>query len=87
MNQFGIFFLEFLFCCIYLLYLYYYRVVIPPRETDTRVQAKGLFPNALVSRGHDWIWGDQDGIIDNNNNNHCYYNTVHSWRYRKVGSS
>lgn len=38
-----------------------YRVTMPARGTGPRIQAKGLFPNAVVSRGHDWIWGDQDG--------------------------
>ncbi len=34
---------------------------MPARGTGKRIQAKGLFANASVSRGHDWIWGDQDG--------------------------
>jgi len=25
------------------------------------MSAKGIFPNAEVVRGHDWLWGDQDG--------------------------
>ena len=26
-----------------------------------KLAAKGLFTNAEVIRGHDWLWGDQDG--------------------------
>jgi hypothetical protein len=25
------------------------------------VVARGFFPDAEVVRGHDWLWGDQDG--------------------------
>ena len=32
-----------------------------PRKTSKRITVKGLFPNAKVVRGRDWIWGDQDG--------------------------
>ena len=33
------------------------------REGAGRVMAMGLFPDAEVVRGHDWIWGDQDGNV------------------------
>ena len=36
---------------------------MPARGTGKRIQAKGLFATASVSRGHDWIWGDQDGEL------------------------
>ena len=34
---------------------------LPPRKSSKRLTAKGLFPDAKVLRGHDWLWGDQDG--------------------------
>lgn len=37
------------------------RVRLPARGTSSRVLAKGLFKDAEVARGQDWIWGDQDG--------------------------
>ena len=37
------------------------RVRAPPRASSERVAVKGLFPGALVVRGHNWRWGDQDG--------------------------
>ena len=38
-----------------------YSVVVPTRESSKKVLAKGFFPDAEVIRGHDWLWGDQDG--------------------------
>ena len=29
-----------------------------------RIKARGIFPGALVERGTDWRWGDQDGETD-----------------------
>ena len=37
------------------------RILVPPRKNARKVVAKGLFPNAIVVRGHDWKWEDQDG--------------------------
>eukprot|EP00731_Ephydatia_muelleri_P014626 Em0008g346a len=37
------------------------RVRVAPRSNATRIAAKGIFPNAEVVRGKDWVWGDQDG--------------------------
>lgn len=34
---------------------------VSPRKTSKRITVRGLFPNAKVVRGRDWIWGDQDG--------------------------
>ena len=31
------------------------------RPKAVKVQAKGFFPGAKVSRGRDWKWADQDG--------------------------
>ena len=30
-------------------------------RSKTLIKAKGIFPGALVVRGMDWKWGDQDG--------------------------
>ena len=38
------------------------RVEIPPRSGARRVMSIGMFPYAEVARGHDWLWGDQDGM-------------------------
>lgn len=32
-----------------------------PRLGAKTIEAKGIFPRAEVTRGHDWLWGDQDG--------------------------
>ena len=34
---------------------------MPARESSKKVLAKGFFQDAEVVRGHDWLWGDQDG--------------------------
>lgn len=31
------------------------------RSISLRIRAMGIFPGAEVTRGKDWIWGDQDG--------------------------
>lgn len=36
-------------------------VPIPPRKISKKISARGLFPDAKVVRGQDWIWGNQDG--------------------------
>ena len=38
------------------------RVIVPPRKSSKTVIAKGFFADAVVVRGHDWLWGDQDGM-------------------------
>ena len=38
-----------------------HSVVLPTRESSQKICAKGFFANAKVVRGHDWLWGDQDG--------------------------
>ena len=40
-----------------------YRVRVPPRCDAQRVELRGLFPGALVTRGRDWRWGNQDGEL------------------------
>ena len=37
------------------------RTRVSPRMDARRVVAKGLFPGAVVVRGCDWRWNDQDG--------------------------
>ena len=32
-----------------------------PRSTATKVISRGICPSAMVVRGFDWDWGDQDG--------------------------
>ena len=63
------------------------RVVISPRETEKRLQSKGLFPTASVSRGNDWIWGDQDGRLCSNCVRAIIIIILHfeySWRHRNL---
>ena len=42
-------------------YMYLHRVPVPARSGGRRVKAKGFFKGAVVSRGKDWSWDDQDG--------------------------
>ena len=37
------------------------RVPVGKRANLTKVQSKGFFPGAQVTRGRDWKWDDQDG--------------------------
>lgn len=39
----------------------YFRVKLTPRCNEFKVLVKGIFTGALVQRGHDWKWGNQDG--------------------------
>ena len=41
--------------------LFPFRVPVGKRINCTKVQSKGLFPGAKVTRGRDWKWGEQDG--------------------------
>ena len=34
---------------------------VPCRSLSSPIQVLGTFPGALVTRGHDWDWADQDG--------------------------
>ena len=43
-----------------------------PRSTATKVTSRGMCPGAMVVRGFDWDWGDQDGKIRN------YFKSVHA---------
>ena len=40
-----------------------HRNLLLPRADMRKLTAYGLFQGALVSRGHDWRWGDQDGNL------------------------
>ena len=40
-----------------------YSVTVPARKVSKKIPAKGLFPDAKVIRGHDWVWGDQGGEL------------------------
>ena len=40
---------------------HFFRSRVPPRLGAKTIEAKGIFPRAEVTRGHDWLWGDQDG--------------------------
>ena len=40
-----------------------FRVQVPPRAGSRRLEARGIFPGAVVVRGLDWIHGDDDGMI------------------------
>ncbi|KAK6175250.1 hypothetical protein SNE40_013753 [Patella caerulea] len=35
--------------------------LVPKRGTSVKHQSMGIFPGAIVKRGRDWKWGDQDG--------------------------
>ena len=37
------------------------RTRLRPRSVASHVMAYGIFPGAVVERGMDWRWGDQDG--------------------------
>lgn len=39
------------------------KVRVPPRCNARRVEIRGLFPGAVVTRGRDWHWGNQDGGV------------------------
>ena len=43
--------------CLY----HVFSVNVPPRTSSKRITARGLFPNAKVVRGRDWMWQNQDG--------------------------
>lgn len=36
-------------------------VVLPPRRNSRKIDSYGIFREAMVKRGKDWIWGNQDG--------------------------
>ena len=38
-----------------------FRINVSSRVNTKKQMAKGLFLNAVVVRGHDWMWSDQDG--------------------------
>lgn len=37
------------------------RVLVPKRAGSLKISAKGIFKGAIVVRGPDWDWQDQDG--------------------------
>lgn len=36
-------------------------VELPPRQGSTKILLRGIFIGAIVQRGNNWDWGDQDG--------------------------
>ncbi|XP_077291024.1 E3 ubiquitin-protein ligase mind bomb 2 isoform X2 [Arctopsyche grandis] len=36
-------------------------VKLTPRSKETKIVLRGIYPGALVQRGNDWSWGNQDG--------------------------
>uniref|UniRef100_A0A182MM47 RING-type E3 ubiquitin transferase n=1 Tax=Anopheles culicifacies TaxID=139723 RepID=A0A182MM47_9DIPT len=36
-------------------------ILLPPRKGSTKIQLKGIFAGARVTRGPDWEWNNQDG--------------------------
>ncbi len=40
---------------------FFYRIQLGQRKGAKRTMAKGIFLEAEVVRGHDWLWADQDG--------------------------
>lgn len=46
-----------------LLTLSHTRIKVSPRADAVRLEAKGIFPGAEVVRGHNWKFGDQDGVL------------------------
>ena len=41
--------------------MFFQRIPVGKRSDSVKLQSKGFFPGARVSRGRDWKWGDQDG--------------------------
>lgn len=37
------------------------RIKLTPRSKESKIVLRGIFPGAIVQRGHDWKWGNQDG--------------------------
>ena len=37
------------------------RVLVPMRYNCKNIATRGIFAGAVVVRGHDWRWRDQDG--------------------------
>lgn len=38
-------------------------VPVPPRQNSKKICSYGIFRDAIVIRGKDWMWNDQDGGI------------------------
>ena len=54
------------YTCVFLLPLYCSSVRCESRMVAHRVRSQGIFPGAVVTRGEDWRWGDQDGEWETN---------------------
>ena len=50
------------------LFICMYSVRLGSRMLTRRVMSQGIFAGAVVRRGADWRWGDQDGV----SNRHTY---------------
>ena len=55
--------------------VYTCRIKVSPRSGARQVMSIGMFPRAEVARGHDWLWGDQDG----KDNMYAYYRWCNSY--------
>lgn len=44
-----------------MLVIAYNRTRVPARAMSRAVKAIGIYPQAVVVRGHDWKWANQDG--------------------------
>uniref|UniRef100_A0A2C9JKZ7 Uncharacterized protein n=1 Tax=Biomphalaria glabrata TaxID=6526 RepID=A0A2C9JKZ7_BIOGL len=40
------------------------RVLVPCRSKSVKIMSRGIFKDAIVCRGPDWQWGEQDAVID-----------------------
>lgn len=51
--------------CICMLFSYkrnlFYRVEVKKRFSSMSLSSMGMYPGAMVTRGKDWNYGDQDG--------------------------
>ena len=43
-----------------------YRAKVPPRDSSRTGELSGIFPGAVVVRGQNWRWEDQDGTYMRN---------------------
>ena len=57
-----------------------FRVLVPARARSPSIRVSGIFPGAKVVRGHNWKWGNQDGISIHLNHvlAHIYVYMYHS---------
>ena len=54
------------FCDIYAHFIFSFinfRIEVSARENAIKIEARGIFVGAKVTRGLDWRWNDQDGEL------------------------